>query len=442
MEERTSPSPLSERELELLTLVAKGASNQQIARELFISVNTVKVHLRNIFDKLGVESRTEAAMLAVREGWIQLEGIPGPAPAIPEAPAAPPPTPISLPQRVFLVVSLLIVLGAAFLLPSRAHPSAGRPASPFAERAITSSLLPTNPEASRWSQLPAMPLARGRQAAVWHAGKIYVIAGDTNDGITGAADVYDTASRQWSTMPYKPLPVSNVAAVLAAGRIWVPGGFLSDGHVTDRVEAYNLETGQWEEGPSLPQPLCGYALAVAGGRLYLFGGANEQGYTDTALRFDPETGGWQSLPPLSSPRAFAGAAVLDDRIYVVGGYDGQRELNICQAFSPAALEAGQNPWEDCPPLSLARGGLGLVAAGKTLYAIGGGWQSYLAYNEQFDAEKGEWTHLDTPIEGEWRNLAAVSDGKTVYALGGWNGQYLDSLWAYQAIVTIFLPITP
>lgn len=442
MEEHISPSPLSERELELLTLVAKGASNQQIARELFISVNTVKVHLRNIFDKLGVESRTEAAMLAVREGWIQLEGIPGPAPAVSEAPAAPAPTPISLSQRIFLVASLLVVLGMAFLLPSRAYPSAGRPASPFAERATTSSLLPTNTEASRWSQLPAMPLARGRQAAVWHAGKIYVIAGDTNDGITGAADVYDTASRQWSTLPYKPLPVSNVAAALAAGRIWVPGGFLGDGRVTDRVEAYNLEAGQWEEGTPLPQPLCGYALAVAGGRLYLFGGANEQGYTDTALRFDPETGGWQSLPPLSSPRAFAGAAVWNDRIYVVGGYDGQHELAVCESFSPTAYEAGENPWQTCPPLSQGRGGLGLAVAGSTLYAVGGGWQSYLAYNEQLDAEKGEWSRLDTPISGEWRNVAVVSDGKTVYALGGWNGQYLDSLWAYQAIVTIFLPITP
>jgi len=65
------PESLTERELEVLRLVATGASNQQIAQELFISVNTVKVHLRNIFTKLGVQSRTEATLYAIKEGWIE-----------------------------------------------------------------------------------------------------------------------------------------------------------------------------------------------------------------------------------------------------------------------------------------------------------------------------------------------------------------------------------
>jgi DNA-binding NarL/FixJ family response regulator len=61
---------LTDRELEVLRLVAKGMSNKEIAAELVIAENTVKNHVRNILEKLELRTRMEAAMFAVREKLI------------------------------------------------------------------------------------------------------------------------------------------------------------------------------------------------------------------------------------------------------------------------------------------------------------------------------------------------------------------------------------
>ena len=64
---------LTERELEVLKMAAKGMSNREIAQQLTISVRTVQTHLTNIFNKMGVGSRTEAVVHALRKNWITLE---------------------------------------------------------------------------------------------------------------------------------------------------------------------------------------------------------------------------------------------------------------------------------------------------------------------------------------------------------------------------------
>ncbi len=63
---------LTERELEVLRLVAKGLNNREVAKELFISENTVKNHVRNILEKLQLHSRMEAVMYAMREKLLDL----------------------------------------------------------------------------------------------------------------------------------------------------------------------------------------------------------------------------------------------------------------------------------------------------------------------------------------------------------------------------------
>jgi len=63
---------LSDREVEVLQLAARGLSNQDIANELCLSLRTVQAHLGHIFNKLQVSSRTEAVVRALKEGWITL----------------------------------------------------------------------------------------------------------------------------------------------------------------------------------------------------------------------------------------------------------------------------------------------------------------------------------------------------------------------------------
>ena len=67
---------LHSRELEILKLVAEGKNNKDIAAELFLSERTVQTHMINIFRKLQVNSRTEAVLRALKEGWIALEDLP------------------------------------------------------------------------------------------------------------------------------------------------------------------------------------------------------------------------------------------------------------------------------------------------------------------------------------------------------------------------------
>ena len=71
-EEKEQVQPLSSREMEVLACVSEGMSNKEIARALSISQQTVKNHVTSILRKLSVEDRTQAALYALRHGWVQL----------------------------------------------------------------------------------------------------------------------------------------------------------------------------------------------------------------------------------------------------------------------------------------------------------------------------------------------------------------------------------
>jgi DNA-binding NarL/FixJ family response regulator len=68
----SAPAPLTRRELDVVRLIVDGRSNDEIGAELGIASKTVEAHLRRLFDRLGLQSRTELATRALREGWLEV----------------------------------------------------------------------------------------------------------------------------------------------------------------------------------------------------------------------------------------------------------------------------------------------------------------------------------------------------------------------------------
>ncbi|MDH7485519.1 MAG: LuxR C-terminal-related transcriptional regulator [Anaerolineae bacterium] len=430
--------PLSEREREILQLVVTGATNLQIARRLMISPNTVKVHLRNIYEKMGVQSRTEASMVAVREGWVALAGVEA-------APAAPPvrrqwPA-IALWQRVYLLAALAVVLLAFFYPQFSRGRTASSPASDLSDPPLLADLTGLGVGDEQWTAQAMMPAARSRLALVPYEGKLYAIAGATATGVSGIVEVYDPESNGWLPRAAKPTPVSNVGGVVLEGLIYVPGGYTAEGEVTDVLEVYDPQGDTWHTRAALPQPLCAYAIASAEGRMYLFGGWDGEQYVSAVYIYDPTTDGWASGTPLSSARGFAAAGELEGLIFVAGGYDGRRELALLEVYDPGQEARGKRPWATRAAMAAPRGGLGMAVTGSALYVIGGGWEQAVDFNERYDPHTDTWSSIPTPLPDQWRHLGVAALGERIFAIGGWSGGHLAVNQEYRTLLyRIHLPL--
>ncbi len=454
--------PLTEREIELLQLVATGITNRQIAYQLSISVNTVKVHLRNIYAKLGAESRTEAAMMAIRAGWITVtEAKEATTESVEAAPGEPvgetvaelteepveepvePPPPLPWPYRLALVgVALLVVLVTlASGLPGRASLSnsganEGLPLNGVRDPSITENILIDRD--SPWRELAQMPTRRAHFAIASVGGRIFTIAGQVATGVTAKMEIYDPKDDIWSRGLDKSLPVMYVAAAVVDGDIYVPGGCDANGTPTDIVEVYRTTEQTWQTVSPLPEARCAGAVTAIGEHIYVFGGWDGRRYVSTVYAYDSLSDTWEERMPMAVNRGFAAATQLEGVAFVVGGYDGEHELKTCSQYLP-----DQDAWISCAPLSIGRGGLGLVSMGGSLFAIGGGgWSSYLGFNERYQPTTDVWETIETPLVAEWRGPGVVAGGTSIYAIGGWSGNLLSINQVYEPLAfRIFIPVS-
>ena len=432
-------SPLSEREQEVLKLVATGASNKEASRALHISVNTVKVHLRNIYAKLGVASRTEAAMWAVNNGLVKTGETAKPSSEEENSARvwyADIPTPLMW-GLVTVGLVVLILLGYGISLLSQT------PKSP--DDQLPDAIAAAKFEESRWQKLADMPTARAGLAAAAYDNHIYAIAGEGIDGPVGANERYDPMTDAWDILTPKPVPVADVHAGVIGGRIYVPGGRLSSGEMTDILEIYDPQRDTWSRGASLPVAISGYALATFEGKLYLFGGWDGERYTNRVYRYDPSNNYWTEESPMSSARVFAGAAVTKGKIHVVGGHDGKRPLAMHDVYMPGQEKSGE--WKVLEPMPDERYHFVSVSVAEIIHLLGGkssvanAEESILAF--KYLSQDDEWRSFVTPMNFPWLGMGGVVIGETIYVVGGRiDGQSTSQHYAYQAVYSIVIPMLP
>lgn len=439
-------SELSDREVEILRLVATGASNKEIARELHISTNTVKVHLRNIFAKIDVESRTEAALYAVKIGLVQqglrtqqpdvdvLVDFPTENHAIENTELVPV---LSSPKRLsrsqLIVIAVISILSLSVLiLVLMNNPSGNIPREEV--------VVPTVP--TRWTVLAPMPTPRYGFACVSYENKVYAIGGKTGEKILNVVELFDLQAEEWINVVSKPTPVSNISASVLRGKIYVPGGILASGGVTDRLEIYDIQRNLWVEGASLPIPLADYALSAHEGRLYLFGGWDGKSISNKVFEYIPETDQWFEKAQMSTPRMSAGAVSIGGKIILVGGTDGDEFLTLTEAYSPSLDDEEGDPWERLAPLPAGRAMFGISSLSGIVYVIGGNTENMtgselLGYFPSSD----QWQSLDSQILNSWSQLGMTGVESYLYIMGGnLDGNVTDQSLSYRAIYTVLFPV--
>jgi DNA-binding CsgD family transcriptional regulator/N-acetylneuraminic acid mutarotase len=450
--------PLSERELVVLERLADGSTNREIARDLSISHNTVKVHLRNIYTKLSVSTRTEASTVAIQKGLLTVPGVQEdddqetePPEALSELsvvsesdefatePAESSPAPTSHWRLISIGLLLMVVLliGALFgpqlTRRNNGSESEGLDGSPSAE-------IEQPIGDSDWLVAQPLPRERTNMALVAVGLELFQIGGEVDAGVVNLVDIFETGSGLWRSAASKTTAVADASAAVLFGEIYVPGGRLADGQPTSVVEAYSPANNAWRPVSPLPKPVAGGLSLVDNGRLYVFGGWDGETYAADGYVYSPISDEWEQLAPMEEARAYATGGVLSNGLYVVGGFNGVEELDSCQYYQPSKEE-----WIDCPTMLAPRSRAGGAVLGNDrLLVFGGGTDSDVLFGEVFEIDSNSWEEFEMPMlddASSWHSLGVTNVETRIYALGGRQGdEILTANYIYAPFIhQTFLP---
>ncbi len=429
---------MSERERDILKLVATGMSNKEIAQTLQISTNTVKVHLRNIFAKIGVMSRTEATLYAIEHHIVDAPGNDGSTAGL-EAGRQPF---LNKNSRIIQLLIIIVLLGIIPLTWYLSTPG------------INGQNSSGNPTAlPRWQSLSTLPEGRAGMAAVAYENQVYLFGGETENGITNTALRYDNGSNGWQPITAKPTQVRDIQAVMIGEQIFIPGGWTGTS-ASHTLEVYDLRTDAWETGAPLPEARSGYALAALEGRIYLFGGWDGTQVTDDIYVYDPLEDQWSEMNPMSIARAYLKAINVENKIYIFGGWDGRQTLTNSDLYIPARDKPGDQAWFALDPIpegacrfSLANvsGYIILIGLQSTTCQTGQGAgilpiasePYYFSYQVQTD----EWFTIEPSPKRIGSDSAIVAIENKIFTFGGlYKDTFLIDTQSFVAIYYASLPI--
>jgi DNA-binding CsgD family transcriptional regulator len=438
---------LSDREKEILRLVATGASNKEIAQELVISVNTVKVHLRNIYSKIEVSSRTEATLFALRSGVVEShggedepsDGLESAQEPFSELGTIEKDSASDQWLRLWQHPWMIALIGVLLVVLIVGVGSNWRRLMAPPPTAVVS---PQVMDPDRWEIRAEMKTPRKGFASVPYEGLVYTIGGETISGITGVVEVYDPVSDTWKTAPDKPTPVTDVRGALIGGLIYVPGGRLADGGISDLMEIYDPLKELWSTRSALPKPVSAYSLVAFEGCLYLFGGWDGQAYTDQVYEYDPAQDHWHERTSMPTARGQAGAAVAGGVIYVIGGTDGEAVMDVNEAYWPARENTQEDAWSSLPPMPEPRYDMGVVSTADIIHIVGGQGDTGESFDSlKFFPQKDQWGSFEAPDGVTWQGFGITSIGSWIYAMGGSvSGEISGQNKAYQALFTVWVPV--
>jgi DNA-binding CsgD family transcriptional regulator len=420
---------LSEREHEILRLVATGASNKEIAQRLVISPNTVKVHLRNIFAKIDVVSRTEATLFAIQHGLAD-----APLTNKPPAPEThAPPLPAEPKRPPWLRWALLLGLLGALVLTVLAGRILLEPANQGARPAPLALV--------RWQVQPNLPEGSSVMTGAVYENAIYLFGGSSPSGEKSFTLRYTPAGQRYTEHAPKSHPAALTQAAVLGERIYIPGGQTREAEVVDYLEIYDPRLDAWTMGAPLPAPLYGYALAALEGRLYLFGGIEREAFSRAVYIYDPELDAWRRGSDLPEEMAFSAAVPLEaGKILLAGGINDGGGLDRVWIYYPQRDLNNEAPWEERAPLPQARSGMSMVTLAGSVYLVGGVTPDLppLQYNPARDT----WEPFEMPPQPVGFLPILLPYETHLHVIGGTiDNQVQSTHQTYQAIFTILIPAT-